>query len=140
MRGRCKPTFIHPELYFEKGIKVCDEWLGWETFYNWATANGYTDYLELDRKDSNKGYYPDNCRWVTEKQQSENIDWVKLRKTMTEARRSENHYPVICVEKGLQFRCYAEAAEWAGVSRSFLRAAALGIKRTAAGYHWKKTL
>lgn len=27
----------------------------------------------MDRKNSNKGYYPDNCRWVTPREQQANI-------------------------------------------------------------------
>ena len=36
-------------------------------FIKWAEENGYMPYqnLSIDRKDNDKGYSPDNCRWVT---------------------------------------------------------------------------
>lgn len=61
--------------YGGKGIKVCEEWKhieGFVNFYNWSIANGYKDNLTLDRIDNNKDYSPQNCRWVTYKQQCRN--------------------------------------------------------------------
>jgi hypothetical protein len=53
-------------MYYEdRGIHVCSEWHNREAFFAWALSNGYTDELELDRVDNEKGYQPDNCRWVT---------------------------------------------------------------------------
>lgn len=55
-------------------IPTCKEWEdSFEVFYTWAMANGYTDNLTIDRIDGSKGYFPENCRWVTRKQQSNNI-------------------------------------------------------------------
>jgi hypothetical protein len=59
--------------YGERGIKVCPEWENdFEAFYDWSIENGYSDELTIDRKDNDKGYSPDNCRWVTYTVQANN--------------------------------------------------------------------
>lgn len=74
MYCRCYyPSTNQYKNYGGKGIKVCDEWKhieGFINFYNWAMKNGYDETLTLDRIDNNKDYCPENCRWVTSKEQS----------------------------------------------------------------------
>ena len=55
--------------YGARGITVCDEWKkDCKAFYRWAKENGYDKGLQIDRIDNDKGYYPENCRWVTPKE------------------------------------------------------------------------
>lgn len=59
--------------YGAKGIIVCDEWREeFEPFLKWSLNNGYEEGLTLDRIDNEKGYSPDNCRWVTHNMQQQN--------------------------------------------------------------------
>lgn len=59
--------------YGGRGIKVCDEWKNdYAVFESWAIAHGYKDGMTLDRLCNNRGYSPNNCRWITNKQQSYN--------------------------------------------------------------------
>lgn len=51
--------------YKGRGIEVCQEWRSFPVFEEWALSNGYVKGLQLDRIDPDKGYSPDNCRFVT---------------------------------------------------------------------------
>lgn len=72
----------HYSDYGGRGITICEEWKeNYETFRDWALANGYQDGLTIDRIDNDKGYYPENCRWVSQNIQSQNTR--RLRKNNT---------------------------------------------------------
>ena len=58
--------------YQDRGITVCDEWLVFENFRDWALSHGYKEGLQIDRRDNDKGYCPENCRCVTCKENNNN--------------------------------------------------------------------
>lgn len=73
MLARCyDPNNEHRSVYYERGISVCDDWKTFELFQSWALAGDYSDGLSLDRIDNDLGYSPENCRWVTQKEQCRN--------------------------------------------------------------------
>jgi len=65
-KERChKTTCKDFNDYGGRGIAMCDEWKNDPgAFIAWALENGYKEGLSLDRIDNNKGYSPDNCRFV----------------------------------------------------------------------------
>ena len=73
MKSRCNnPNVSSYKWYGARGIKICEDWERFKPFMQWALNNGYGDELSLDRIDNDLGYTPENCRWVTMKQQQNN--------------------------------------------------------------------
>ena len=67
------PNYCETKNYMGRGIDVCDEWLhNPMAFFEWSESHGYANNLTLDRINNDKGYSPDNCRWVTYKAQMRN--------------------------------------------------------------------
>jgi hypothetical protein len=73
MKRRClKKGSENYDNYGARGITVCNDWLDFVPFHNWAILHGYQDNLTIDRINNDEGYYPENCRWVTSAVQNRN--------------------------------------------------------------------
>lgn len=73
MKQRCNnPRNKYYYRYGGRGIKVCQEWADYDAFYEWAMAHGYACGLQIDRIDNDGDYTPDNCRWTTPKENTNN--------------------------------------------------------------------
>jgi hypothetical protein len=71
MKARCyNPNNKRYNLYGQKGIKICNQWLIPKNFIEWALNNGWQVDMTIDRIDSNKDYCPENCQWLSKSEHS----------------------------------------------------------------------
>lgn len=80
MKTRCyNENDKYYNCYGGRGITVCKEWINdFKCFYDWAITNGYKKGLTIDRKENDGGYIPNNCRFVTNAENSRNSRQTKL--------------------------------------------------------------
>ena len=70
MLNRCRNNNVKSYKYYgAMGVRVCDEWLRYEPFRDWAIRHGYQAHLTIDRVNPFGNYEPTNCRWATRLEQ-----------------------------------------------------------------------
>ena len=82
MLGRCyNKNYKQFNDYGGRGITVCEEWLDVVKFIEWCESTCPNEKgISLDRIDNDKGYSPENCRWVDKSTQAIN---QRMRRTNT---------------------------------------------------------
>ena len=79
MKRRCKPNHPRRKDYYDRGIYVCDRWLGKDGFQNFYNDLGPRPSKEhsIDRINNDGIYENENCMWSTHAQQNSNTRKVK---------------------------------------------------------------
>lgn len=109
MKQRCtNPKHKSYHRYGGRGITICERWLSsFEAFLE--DMGEKPDGAQLDREDNTRGYTPDNCRWVTPEQNSNNrevcrfIEYMGKRQTIAQWARE-----IGCSRQALRFRIEQE--------------------------------
>lgn len=80
------------KYYGARGIGVCERWLN--SFDNFLIdmESTYRKGLELDRIDNDKGYSPENCKWVTHSENMLNRRGFKNKTGYPGVRKSYNKF------------------------------------------------
>lgn len=69
---RCNnPKNLRYKSYGGRGIVICERWLNIDNFIKDMYPT-FKDGLSIDRRDNDKGYFPENCRWATNQVQGRN--------------------------------------------------------------------
>lgn len=96
MEQRCSPNSpATNKNYYHRGIKVCVLWKGnRKAFYEWSIKTGYQPGLQIDRINNDGNYEPNNCRWVTRKENMRNTSkqvWRRTNKPKIKSLLSQGH-------------------------------------------------
>lgn len=72
MRDRCRnPKHMHWDKYGGRGISVCSRWDSFSAFLADMGPRPSSKH-QIERKNNDLGYSPDNCVWATKKEQASN--------------------------------------------------------------------
>lgn len=81
MKYRCSGKSERFNKYYkDKGIVICDRWIGDDGFTNFLEdmGNRPTPKHSLDRIDNNGNYCKENCKWSSSKEQMNNVSTNRL--------------------------------------------------------------
>lgn len=83
MKKRCYNSKHKMYKYYGgRGISICDEWIkSFTIFKMWCFENGWKKGLEIDRRDNDGDYTPENCRFVTHKENMHNQKLLRKNNT-----------------------------------------------------------
>lgn len=73
----CNPNSKAFSRYGGNGITICERWKSFDNFYADMGPKPSASH-SVDRIDGSKGYCPENCRWATPKEQSQNRAFVRM--------------------------------------------------------------
>jgi hypothetical protein len=90
-------------MYGGRGISVCELWqTNFVAFKEWAESAGWKKGLQIDRRDNNGNYTPENCRIVTPAQNSlntrRNLFITAFGETKTVKEWAEDSRCVVCAK------------------------------------------
>lgn len=73
MMKRCyNKKDVHYNRYGGRGIGVCEEWHDVKNFIAWCEQKNPDPGMTIDRIDNDSGYSPENCRFVSLKDNQNN--------------------------------------------------------------------
>jgi hypothetical protein len=120
MKARCSQNQAgrhNYSSYGERGIKVCKRWMKFENFL--ADMGKRPEGMTIDRKNSNKGYYKNNCQWS-----AENVRGLDRKiRSLTSAKLKPDQIPSIRIDT----RKTSIIAAQYGLSTQQIRRVQLGI-------------
>ncbi len=135
MRNRCSnPGCTGYKHYGGRGIKVCSAWV--ESFHTFVADIGPAPTMdhEIDRRDTNGDYTPENCRWITHAENMSNVRnnrWVTIEgvtKTLSQwADENGIDRPTLHVRLGLGW----EGSKLLSPIRTKMRVTLNGVTKTA---------
>ena len=101
MLSRCSPKYAQRRNYFDRGIKVCDEWKASFIAFLKHVGKKPSPAHSLDRINNNGNYEPGNVRWATRKEQNANrSDTVLV--TIGSETKCLKHW---CSDFGIEYAC-----------------------------------
>lgn len=103
MKNRCTNSNCNRhQFYKDKGVVVCDRWLGKDGFIHFIEDMGLRPgpNYSIDRIDNDGIYSPENCRWATKKEQANN----QSRNLILEYNGKSTTLALWCDELGLNYK------------------------------------